>query len=242
MNFANSQKESTIQDWNGLRQNNFFTFNRPKLEVGGDFCWVKNIESKMISISADSIGHGASAAKISSFCLHEIEQIVVNDRKLNPGSILTILHEKLQEFGQRKSVNNFNSVDASVVVFDSRNGLLEYASAKGKMLLLRNHNLIKLNTERISLGDLSNTNHNFRTRSMFVSEHDWIFQFSDGITDQFGGENDKKYKLQRLSEVIQKNEDSTPLSMKNNLVESINRWMGKREQTDDISMIGIHFQ
>lgn len=241
MNYAYSHTASDIPDWNKFGQHDFFTFNQPKLDVGGDFCWVRNLGSKMISISADSIGHGASASKISSFCLNEIEQIVLKNKIYDPGTILTTLHQKIQEFGQRKSVNKFSSVDASVAVFDSRNGLLKYASAKGKMLLLRNHNLLKLNTERLSLGDLSHPTHNFKTKSMFVSEYDWIFQFSDGITDQFGGENDKKYKLQRLSKVIQQNEHSTTQSMREKLIESINRWMGKREQTDDISMIGIHF-
>jgi serine phosphatase RsbU (regulator of sigma subunit) len=63
--------------------------------------------------------------------------------------------------------------------------------------------------------------------------------FSDGIPDQFGGPNHKKFSYKRLRESLVKTNHGAMSSQKTALEQILKEWIGSGSQTDDISMVGF---
>lgn len=66
-----------------------------------------------------------------------------------------------------------------------------------------------------------------------------IYLFSDGITDQYGGDKGKKFSKARLKSFFQNNADFSLQTQRELLENTLNDWIGGREQVDDILVIGV---
>jgi serine phosphatase RsbU (regulator of sigma subunit) len=72
-----------------------------------------------------------------------------------------------------------------------------------------------------------------------VKKDDLLFLFTDGITDQFGGDRNKKYNPARLRQFLLMNNHLNLQELKSKLSHDITEWQGSYEQTDDILLIGL---
>ena len=61
----------------------------------------------------------------------------------------------------------------------------------------------------------------------------------DGFADQFGGDNDKKYKSKRMEDFIVSLQHLSMDDQKDALMREFENWKGNNEQTDDVSILGI---
>ena len=74
-----------------------------------------------------------------------------------------------------------------------------------------------------------------------LEKDDTIYLFSDGITDQFGGANEKKFSKKRLMNLILNSQNKSLKSQKLILYKELEAWTQNHDQTDDIVVIGIRF-
>ncbi|MBK9592924.1 MAG: SpoIIE family protein phosphatase [Crocinitomicaceae bacterium] len=70
---------------------------------------------------------------------------------------------------------------------------------------------------------------------------DTIYIFSDGFTDQFGGEKKKKYKAANLKKMLLSIQQYSMDEQKNRVAENFETWKGSIEQLDDVCLIGVRF-
>jgi serine phosphatase RsbU (regulator of sigma subunit) len=63
--------------------------------------------------------------------------------------------------------------------------------------------------------------------------------FTDGITDQFGGEKNKKYNPARFRQFLLMNNHLALSELKIKLMQDIADWQGSFEQTDDVLVVGL---
>ena len=66
-----------------------------------------------------------------------------------------------------------------------------------------------------------------------------MYLFSDGLQDQFGGDNDKKFTFRRVLGLLEDNASLPLPDQRENIEDAINDWVGTSEQTDDITLISI---
>lgn len=68
-----------------------------------------------------------------------------------------------------------------------------------------------------------------------------FYLLSDGYADQFGGPKNKKFKRQKLRELLL-SISQKPLEIQKDLLEiEFEKWRGINRQTDDVLIIGIKF-
>jgi serine phosphatase RsbU (regulator of sigma subunit) len=72
-----------------------------------------------------------------------------------------------------------------------------------------------------------------------LNEGDQFYLFTDGYTDQFGGENVKKFNRQRFRNLLLSLTDMPMNKQKRELSFSFDNWKGQQEQVDDICVIGL---
>ncbi|MFB6307107.1 MAG: tetratricopeptide repeat protein, partial [Flavobacteriales bacterium] len=79
----------------------------------------------------------------------------------------------------------------------------------------------------------------FTTVELQLRKGDMLYLFSDGYADQFGGEKDKKFRYKPFKELLVSLSDKNPEEQKQVLNQTFNEWKGKRDQIDDVCVMGI---
>jgi serine phosphatase RsbU (regulator of sigma subunit) len=74
-----------------------------------------------------------------------------------------------------------------------------------------------------------------------LKENDRIFFFSDGLPDQIGGANKRKYQNVRVREAITGNKEYSMVQYSNHFARDFKKWKGDYKQIDDVLLIGIEF-
>ncbi|MBL7897703.1 MAG: SpoIIE family protein phosphatase, partial [Crocinitomicaceae bacterium] len=114
-----------------------------------------------------------------------------------------------------------------------------FCGAGRPLLLVRNNSLIEFKKGPDSIGYSSKENKQFDTVYFDLREGDNFYLFSDGYTDQFGGENVKKFNRERFRNLLLSMNDMSLDKQKKELIFSYNNWKGKQDQIDDVCVIGV---
>lgn len=244
INYARRIQSSILPDINRLRtyfKGAFITFY-PRDIVSGDFYWFDEIDDgKFILVCADSTGHGVPGAFMSVIGSTLLRDIVSRQRISKPSEILTKLDKQIfSTLNQNHELGVSNDgMDVVVCEFSKNNRHLRFASAMRPVILVVDGEVLYIKGNRSSVGGESVNEKFFDDQEYFLNEGDTIYLFSDGLPDQFGGEDGKKMKIARLKELI---EEISNLSM-DEQGEAVNRfyheWKGDYDQVDDIIFMGV---
>lgn len=123
--------------------------------------------------------------------------------------------------------------------FNLRKQQGSFCGAGRPLLLVRNNELIEFKKGPDSIGYTSEQAKTFETVYFDLRENDKFYLFSDGYTDQFGGENVKKFNRERFRHLLLSMEEMNFARQKKELLFSYNNWKGKQEQIDDVCVIGV---
>lgn len=244
INYARRIQSSILPDINRLRsyfKGAFITFY-PRDIVSGDFYWFDEIDDgKFILVCADSTGHGVPGAFMSVIGSTLLRDIVSRQRISKPSEILTKLDRQIfSTLNQNHELGVSNDgMDVVVCEFSKNNRHVRFASAMRPVILVVDGEVLYIKGNRSSVGGESVNEKFFDDQEYFLNEGDTIYLFSDGLPDQFGGEDGKKMKIARLKELI---EEISHLSMDEQGKE-VNRfyheWKGDYDQVDDIIFLGV---
>jgi serine phosphatase RsbU (regulator of sigma subunit) len=222
------------------RFENLFVLYKPKDTIGGDFYWMDELNNRIITVCADCTGHGVPGAMLSMIGYQTISNIILEQRIFDPGEILTLLHKKMKTILRDKddSSSLHNGMDASVCVFRLDDGILEYANAKSHIFVENNNQLIELKSESMSIGDNSQEEYCYSTFYEEIQSDCWLYQFTDGFKDQFGGPRNKKFGKNQLKVLLETNSFLLAKNQKKCMDNTLSIWMNEELQTDDITIIG----
>ena len=81
----------------------------------------------------------------------------------------------------------------------------------------------------------------FESHTIKYQKGDMFYLFSDGLQDQFGGEENRKFSPKRFREMLLENSELSMKFQRRKLRKALLEWMGTEKQTDDILVIGIKF-
>ena len=231
---------------------NFILFH-PKDVVSGDFYWIKEIEvftkKYKILTAVDCTGHGVPGAFMSMLGVTFLNEIVKEFyTELVAGEILNRLREEVKKYLRQSTDTKYlkDGMDLSMVIIDYEDMVLQYAGAYNPLYIIRNIDGIYekeieiYKGDRMPIGVYIKDDKSFTNHEIKINNGDLLYMFSDGYTDQFGGEKGKKYNMNRFKEKLisicylplEKQKAELELEMKN--------WMGnKYDQIDDITILGF---
>jgi PAS domain S-box-containing protein len=222
----------------------YFVLYLPKDIVSGDFYWVKHVDNKTIVTVADCTGHGVPGAFMSILGVAFLNEIVNKKDVYFANEILNELREhvvtSLHQIGI--SGSSQDGMDMAIVIIDETENSLQYAGANNQCWVINEKSLIELCPDKMPVG-IHEKMVPFRNNIIDIQKGDFIYLFTDGIADQFGGPQSeaggKKFKLKQLKELLI---SISPLSL-NKQKESIetvfNNWRNDIEQTDDVTIMGL---
>ena len=218
-----------------------FVINLPQNIVSGDFYWVANKNNKRLAVVADSTGHGVPGAFMSLLGISSIQEIVSKMANLEPTKILEELREKIVY------LLNYNydddtatdGLDIAICVIDDKKLILNYAGSNNPAFVIRDDVLIELKPDKYFIWDSRTNKKAFTLKTFQLVPQDRIYMFSDGYSDQFGGDHDKKYSRRRLKKMLL-DIYSLPLETQRDLLKmELKNWQGSNEQIDDIMVLAF---
>jgi sigma-B regulation protein RsbU (phosphoserine phosphatase) len=224
--------------------------NRPKDIITGDFCFFHKQDeaNEIIGGVADCTGHGIPGALLSILASHIISTIC--NEKDNLLQIIEDLNFQLKRSLSRGK-NTFQLSDSlDLVIFKIKPEQSEIEISGLKRIFIyysyenKKHTVVYLN-ENHSKNNIDTIENTSEIASPLIKikyhENDIFYFFSDGITDQFGGSNDKKLMRKRLLDFFDSDINNQDLKSKQlNLNLFLRRWQGRNEQTDDMILLGIN--
>ena len=218
-----------------------FIYYLPRNIVSGDYYWIKEVDELLYVAVVDCTGHGVPGAfmsLISSNILNEAINIHVNS--YSPTKIVDYLRKEIKSrLNENKNEKVNDGLDISLICYNKLLSTIEYVNANRPLYIISNDELITLASENISIGGFSELDLIIPSKKISVKQDDLLFMFTDGITDQFGGEKNKKYNPQRLRQFLLIN-NHLPLSELHLKIKAeIKEWQGHFEQTDDILLVGL---
>ncbi len=221
--------------------NENFIFYKPRNIVSGDYYWIKEVNNTIYVAVVDCTGHGVPGAfmsLISSSILND--SINTNMNAVNPVSIIEYLRKEINvKLNQNEAELVKDGLDIALICYDKTKQTVEFVNANRPLYLISKDQLITLNSENISIGGYADETSVVPTKTITVKEGDQLFLFTDGITDQFGGDKNKKYNSARLRQFLLMNNHLTMKDIGKKIADEMKEWQGSYEQTDDILIIGL---
>ncbi len=218
-----------------------FVINLPQNIVSGDFFWAAHKNNRRMAVVADSTGHGVPAAFMSVLGISAIQEIVANIDILEPARILEKLRDKIVFLlnYQGDEASTLESLDIAICVIDDENLMLNYAGSNNPAFVLRDDVLIEMKPDKYFIWDARTNKKKYTLKTFQLVPEDRIYMFTDGFSDQFGGELDKKYSRRRLKKLLI-DIYSLPLETQKDLLRmELKNWQGTNEQIDDIMVLAF---
>ncbi|MCF8275300.1 MAG: tetratricopeptide repeat protein [Flavobacteriales bacterium] len=219
-----------------------FVFYRPKGIVSGDFYWFAQQGDTSFIAAVDCTGHGVPGAFLSMIGNDHLNQIVNTELIKKPDQILNRLHHEIQStLKQKHGVSeNHDGMDVALCAINHAENRLYFSSANRYLYLIRNGELTETKGDHFNIGGIMHEDVRHYTLYEFdLQKGDTFYVFSDGVSDQFGGADSKKFGYRRLKELLLKIH-TEPMEKQRGLFEkTLLEWMGESAQIDDFLLIGI---
>ncbi len=226
---------------------NAFVLFKPKDIVSGDFYWYAEKDGKRLIAACDCTGHGVPGALMSMIGNNILNQIVNEKGVTAPDQILNHLHAEIRKaLKQNEHQESRDGMDIALVVFNGEDEI-EFSGAQRPLWIITNDNnkaynptLKEIKGNKFSIGGMqTEAQRIFSNTKVKLSKGDSIYFFTDGYVDQFGGEQGKKFMSKNFKELLL-TIHTEPMAMQEIvLTKTLEKWINKHEQVDDILVIGI---
>ena len=217
-----------------------FIYYQPRNIVSGDYYWIKEIDNLVYVAVVDCTGHGVPGAFMSLISSNILNEAISSKYADSPTKILEFLRKEIRSrLNENRDEMVNDGLDIALICYNKQNLTIEYVNANRPLYIISNDELITLASENVGIGGYAELDAVIPSKKITIKKNDLLFLFTDGITDQFGGEKNKKYNPQRLRQFLLMNNHLPLVEFRQKLITEITLWQSNYEQTDDILMIGL---
>ena len=188
-----------------------------------------------------------------------LNEIVIENNTYDTAKILDLLREKIIKALESKTNDNQrkDGMDLSICIWDKSDNTLQFSGANNPVYLIRkspevdesldpffksmieDSKLFEIKGDKMPVGSFLEELTPFSSRTIKLLKSDMIYSFSDGLADQFGGLDGKKYKYKQFRETLLKHSQKPLKTQGDELLKSFKIWKSDFEQVDDICVIGV---
>ena len=241
--YAKGLQEAILPPDNFVKESmpHAFILYKPKDIVSGDFYWVEEKNDKVYFAAVDCTGHGVPGAFMSIVGYNALnEALRVSD---NPGGILDGLNKGISKTLHNNAMGSTtkDGMDLALCSYDKKTRVLEYAGAYNPLYLIRNGEVEQLKADKFAIGSYyEDPDQKYTNHVLQLEKNDYIYIFSDGYADQFGGPKGKKFMYKRFRDYLLSLNGKSMREQKQFLDTTLEQWRGPLEQIDDVLVIGMH--
>ena len=244
----------------------YFVINFPRDIVSGDFHWFDYRDGNTYIALADCTGHGIPGAVMSMLGTVTLSNIISSRNTNNAAEVLDQLRSKIIKMLHQRGIfgEAQDGMDISLCVYNEEKQTLHYAGAYSYTYLARfgtpdeetiaaveksesriiksgdgSSYLICFKPDRMPIGIHTKDNIPFRDVELHVTPNDILYMTSDGFSDQFGGEKNKKFYSANFEKLLLSVTSFDIQTQKEMISKAFIDWKGINEQVDDVHIIGV---
>jgi len=231
---------SSIVDVNAIFPENFVLY-RPRDIVGGDYYRAIRCGRYSVMITADCTGHGIPGALLSMLGISALREYMVTESDAeNPGTVLDRMRTFVKSTLATAGGGSLDDgMDMTICSFDFDKMEIRYAIANQTALIIRGDEAIRLKGDAMPVGRYVREKEHFKTQVVSIEKGDMVYMFSDGLQDQLGGRECRKYLLKNLTATLIDLHNDPLNEQRVALEQEIIAWRGGTPQIDDMTMVGI---
>lgn len=251
INYAQRIQSAIIPDFDIIKRYlpNSFILYQPRDVVSGDLPWFYVTEEEIYIAAIDCTGHGVPGTLISFIAYFSLNSILNRKDKKTASEILDELHLRVKQTLKQDSPDSKarDGMDIAIIKINYKTNKLEFAGAHRPLLYLKGDELQRFKGDRMSIGGKSvasrrnEGSEKFTNYEIDIAKKDKIFIFTDGLPDQIGGDEGRKYQAGRIRDIIVEKNNFSMKEYYNYFVEDFETWKQNFKQIDDILFIGIEF-
>lgn len=229
----------------------------PRDIVGGDILFTESVENGCIVAVIDCTGHGVPGAFMTLIASSAMTRIIRDEGNRDPGEILKrlsfIVKTSLQQ--DKKYTLSNDGLDAAVCFMkfpapsfskgeksplSGEKGILTFAGAKIPLYYVYNGEINIIKGDRQSIGyKHSDLSFNFTNHTVPVENGMYFYMFSDGFTDQLGGDRRRRFGSKKLTDLLTENVGQSFEKQKEILLGAFYSHKGGEDQQDDVTGVGF---
>ncbi|MDD2196385.1 MAG: tetratricopeptide repeat protein [Bacteroidales bacterium] len=220
-----------------------FTLYKPKDFVSGDFYWLYLSKETLYLAVADCTGHGVPGAFMSIIGT-DLLNLAVNQQNIKePAAILEFLNIELRNKLRKDDDDELvlkDSMDIGIIKYNLGSSCIDYSGALIPLTIVRNKKILEFKPNFSSIGMSTRLySKPFKQEQIKLYSGDWVYMYSDGYMDQFGGERNKKFMRNRFLSTLLEVSIGTGSGQKAELNRIFKSWQGNNEQIDDVLVLGF---
>ena len=233
-----------------------FVIFMPKDIVSGDFYWINEVEDKIVVAVVDCTGHGVPGAFMSMIGNTLLNQIIMENKILDPASILDHLNVGVRQMlkQEKGETESHDGMDVCICVMeDTAVPLVEggykkkltFAGARRPLYLMQVKDgvseFIEIRGTRHSIGGRQPAKakkREFQDHVLDIQVGDMLYLTSDGFIDQQNVE-EVRFGSRRLKNFLKEISGLDLAFQKERLLAELRYHQGDEGQMDDITIVGV---
>ncbi len=218
-----------------------FVFYKPKDIVSGDFYWVAEISDYILAAAIDCTGHGVPGAMMSMITSAFLDSIIRKDHVNSPSEILKELYGRLDFLFSRynPTTKTMDGLDVALVEIHKASKEIRYSGVNRNLILAKKNEIIEYKAYKTFSALNEQQLNNLFDVKINYEPTDVIYLFSDGFSDQFGGEKNSKFGTRQFKELLSSLSGLPCGNQLEKIDEAFHTWKGLSEQTDDVLVFGF---
>lgn len=220
---------------------NTLLYFRPRDIVSGDFYWHFENEQYHFLAVVDCTGHGVPGAFMSLIGANLLAETVEVQKIYSPAQVLARMNERilqvLRQTGERKDPRD--GMDMIFLSLDKKENKMLFSGANRPFLHIRDGVMEIHKGNKYSIGGFYQDEKVFIEHTVEVRKGDYLVMFTDGLSDQMGGEKKRKLSTRKLTELILEvmkyPEDEHYAEFDRRMLE----WQGNTRQLDDMLLLAV---
>jgi serine phosphatase RsbU (regulator of sigma subunit) len=242
MNYAFRIQEALLPSYDYIHQYlpASFVFWKPKDIVSGDFFWFAQVGERSLITAADCTGHGIPGAFMTVVGDTLLNQIVREEGITMPDQILNELHKGVRRALKQDETSSRDGMDMALITVDHAAGQIYFAGAENPLVLVREGEAHQYKADKQAIGgEQLEEERVFSCQTITYQPGDVFYMFSDGLQDQFGGPEGKKFMKKNLRKMLQAIATQPPEAQREHVDRAMTEWMADYEQVDDMILVGV---
>ncbi len=221
---------------------NFSIFHRAYGQVSGDYHDIFEIDRDTHgALIVDVSGHGVPAALITMIA----KEIFKRTAPLysDPAELLKHVNTEVSEILRVHDTEPGVYFTAFYGILDHANQLHFCNAGHPDPFLIRKGSgkIETLSSSGFLIGVSSDMNHMYKTEKTTISTGDKVVLFTDGVTEAKNNEN-VEYGISRLLEILQKNIESNPETIQNEIINDLSSFTDIESLKDDATVFIIEIK
>lgn len=249
INYARRIQTAIIPNFENISEHlrNSFVMYIPRDVVSGDLPWFLKYGDDIFIAAIDCTGHGVPGALLSFIAYFILNSVVTVETDKDAGTILDLVHAGVRKTLKQDTADAEarDGMDIALCKINYNKNELNFSGAHRPLYYLsKDNDFLQYKGTAQAIGGIptrKGREKKFENHLINFNLGDKIFFFSDGLPDQIGGEDGRKYKNQRIREAIIEKNTYSMKQYKDFFMADLKEFMGNNKQIDDVLFIGIEF-